>query len=416
MINDADRFRVEEEKLSMAQTSNKVWWAVANPKVWSWDQLEKEKTVDFRYGRLKRNYSKAKIGDLVVGYQATPDKKIVAVAKVCRELSVDKNGDTTIGFEFVNRIDNGLTYSELQEDEVLSKAEPIIHRCQGTLFSLSEDESQHLFSLLAERENTNLLPDNSRTVGQLTRVTFHPSYSYEDFIEGFRPVATSSGNLNLKLQDGVFKRICQEAILNPDRQFLVLIDEINRANITKVFGELITLLELDKRGMSITLPQSNDSFKIPDNVSIIATMNTADRSIKLLDAALRRRFSFFEIMPDSELLVGAVIGPLALDTFLTQINRRVSTKFGPEKQVGHSFLMSGEEAIVEPEEFARRFRQEILPLLQEYCFDDYTMLASIIGTELVDTEAFELDKELLRDADQLLSILNSEFATDPKSE
>ena len=415
-INDFDRFRIEEEKLSTAQTSNKVWWAVANPKEWSWDQLEKEKTVDFRYGRLKRNYPKAKVGDLVVGYQATPDKKIVALAKVCHELQTNEEGDPKIGFEFVCKIDNGLSYAELKDDPILANAEPLQHNCQGTFFSLSENESQHLFSLLAERGNGDLLADNSRTVGQLTRVTFHASYSYEDFIEGFRPVATSAGGLSLQLQDGVFKRICQEAILNPDRQFLVLIDEINRANITKVFGELITLLELDKRGLSVTLPQSNDSFRIPENVSLLATMNTADRSIKLLDAALRRRFSFIEMMPDSELLEGAVIGPLALDTFLTELNRRVSIKFGPEKQVGHSFLMSGEEAITEPDEFARRFRQEILPLLQEYCFDDYTTLAGIIGEKLVDTDAFELDKDLLCDADQLLSILNSEYATELEGE
>ncbi|MDB2685857.1 EVE domain-containing protein [Mariniblastus sp.] len=409
VINDYDRFRETEERLSTAQTSNKVWWAVANPKEWSWDQLEKEKTVDFRYGRLKRNYSKAKVGDLVVGYQATPDKKIVAIAKVCRELSADENGDTTIGFEFVTRIENGLTYAELQEDEVLSKAEPLIHRCQGTLFSLSEIESQHLFSLLAERGNGDLLAEDSRSVGQLTRVTFHASYSYEDFIEGFRPVATNSGNLNLQLRDGVFKRICQEAILNPDRQFLVVIDEINRANITKVFGELITLLEIDKRGMSVTLPQSNDSFRIPENVSLIATMNTADRSIKLLDAALRRRFSFIEMMPDSTLLEGAMINSLSLDLFLTELNRRVSVQFGPEKQVGHSFLMQGEEAISEPDEFARRFRQDILPLLQEYCFDDYITLAGIIGEGFVDTEAYSIDKELLKDAEQLLIVLSKEF-------
>ena len=409
VINDYDRFRETEERLSTAQTSNKVWWAVANPKEWSWDQLEKEKTVDFRYGRLKRNYSKAKVGDLVVGYQATPDKKIVAIAKVCRELSADENGDTTIGFEFVTRIENGLTYTEMQEDEVLSKAEPLIHRCQGTLFSLSEIESQHLFSLLAERGNGDLLAEDSRSVGQLTRVTFHASYSYEDFIEGFRPVATNSGNLNLQLRDGVFKRICQEAILNPDRQFLVVIDEINRANITKVFGELITLLEIDKRGMSVTLPQSNDSFRIPENVSLIATMNTADRSIKLLDAASRRRFSFIEMMPDSTLLEGAMINSLSLDLFLTELNRRVSVQFGPEKQVGHSFLMQGEEAISEPDEFARRFRQDILPLLQEYCFDDYITLAGIIGEGLVDTEAYSIDKELLKDAEQLLIVLSKEF-------
>lgn len=416
VINDYDQFRLEEENLAAAQSSNTVWWAVANPKVWSWDQLEQEKTVGFRFGRLKRNYSKAKVGDLVVGYQANPSKKIVAIAKVCRELSVDDNEDATIGFEFVANVENGLSYSELQKDKVLSKAEPLVHRCQGTLFSLSENESQHLFSLLAERGNKDIISDNSRAVGQLTRVTFHASYSYEDFIEGFRPVATNTGNLNLQLKDGVFKRVCQEAVLHPDRQFLVLIDEINRANITKVFGEIITLLEIDKRDMSVTLPQSNDSFRIPRNVNLLATMNTADRSIKLLDAALRRRFSFIEMMPDSEVLLGTVIGPLSLDEFLTELNRRVSIKFGPEKQVGHSYLMQDNEPIAEPDEFAHCFRYDILPLLKEYCFDDYTTLAEIIGDKLVDAEAFEVDKDLLKDADELLATLNKEFLTEASNE
>ncbi len=122
-INAYDRFRLEEEKLSTAQTSNKVWWAVANPKEWSWGQLEKEKVIDFRYGRLKRNYPKAKVGDLVVGYQATPDKKIVALAKVCHELETNDDGDPKIGFEFVCHIENGLAYTELKEDPVLANAE-----------------------------------------------------------------------------------------------------------------------------------------------------------------------------------------------------------------------------------------------------------------------------------------------------
>src|SRR5690606_18660653 len=119
----------------------------------------------------------------------------------------------------------------------------------------------------------------------LTRLTFHASYSYEDFIEGFRPVAAKDGNLALRLEDGIFKRVCREAQANPDKPYLVLIDEINRANVAKVLGELITLLERDKRGMRVSLPQSKESFTIPPNVYVLATMNTADRSIKLLDAA-----------------------------------------------------------------------------------------------------------------------------------
>jgi 5-methylcytosine-specific restriction protein B len=109
--------------------------------------------------------------------------------------------------------------------------------------------------------------------------------------------------LKLRLEDGVFKRICREAQSHPKQNYLILIDEINRANLAKVFGELITLMEKDKRGIQVTLPQSKESFTVPPNVFILGTMNTADRSIKLMDTALRRRFSFIELMPDSSLLL-----------------------------------------------------------------------------------------------------------------
>ena len=136
------------------------------------------------------------------------------------------------------------------------------------------------------------------SVGLLTRVTFHPSYTYEDFIEGFRPDASGAGGLSLALEDGVFKRVCRAAQANPGRPYLLLIDEINRGNVAKIMGELLTLLERDKRGLSVTLPQSKETFSVPANVFLLGTMNTADRSIKLLDAALRRRFAFIECMPD----------------------------------------------------------------------------------------------------------------------
>jgi 5-methylcytosine-specific restriction protein B len=139
-------------------------------------------------------------------------------------------------------------------------------------------------------------------------------------------------------------------------------------------------------------------------------MNTADRSVKLLDTALRRRFAFVELMPNTDVLHGAKIRALALDDFLEELNRRIAKTEGREKQIGHSFLLDGDQPVSDPDEFARRFRQEILPLLQEFCYDDYGALASYIGTKLVNREAQTLDQESLADTDALLTALEDEFA------
>lgn len=204
--------------------------------------------------------------------------------------------------------------------------------------------------------------------------------------------------------------MCREAQANPKKPYLVFIDEINRANVAKVLGELITLLEKDKRGLIVSLPQSKEPFTIPDNVYVLGTMNTADRSIKLLDAALRRRFAFIELMPNSSLLQGGKVGRLLLDDFLDKLNQRIAAKEGREKQIGHSFLMDGDGPVSDQEEFSRRFRQEILPLLQEYCYDDYRVLATYIGEQLVDLEDQTLNEERLADPEQLIEALEKEFA------
>ena len=415
ILSDNKSFEQAEAKLSSAQVIRRVWWVVANPKEWNWDQLFKEKRVTYRYGRLQRNYPLVRRGDLVVGYQSTPDKKLVALARISREMFTNNSGEPTIEIEPLARIKDGLTYEELQKDEILSKSEPMRFRNQGTLFSLTEDEFDQLAALLTDREpDLRKHLEGGDAVGPLTRLTFHASYSYEDFIEGYRPVDSKGGTLALKLEDGIFKRVCRAAQANPKKPYLVLIDEINRANVAKVLGELITLLEKDKRGLLISLPQSKEAFTIPSNIYVLGTMNTADRSIKLLDAALRRRFSFIELMPDPTLLAGGKVGNLVLSDFLEKLNRRIAVKEGREKQIGHSFLMDGTGPVAEPEEFARRFRQEILPLLQEYCYDDYRVLAEYIGTELVDQEGQVLNEERLNDPDQLLAALENEFMDEPK--
>ncbi len=261
----------------------------------------------------------------------------------------------------------------------------------------------------ADRELTTGQGATASDIGVLTRVTFHPSYTYEDFVEGYKPVDNGTGQLALRLTDGVFKRACQAAQAKPDQTFLLVIDEINRGNIPKIFGELITLLELDKRGMTTTLPQSRDVFSVPPNLRIIGTMNTADRSIRLLDAALRRRFAFVELMPDPSVLAGGMIEGLALDEFLEELNRRIASIEGREKQVGHSFLLDREGPVSSIIEFARRFRHEILPLLQDYAYEDFGELAQYIGSGLVDVAGKRVLSDKMRDPVALVTALRESF-------
>lgn len=416
LLTDRDAFRAAERSLSTAQAEQRVWWIVANPKEWAWDRIFTDGTVEYRYGRLQRNYALVQPGDLVIGYQANPDKRIVALARIREGLHT--SGDSpVITLEKLARVANGPTYDDLTRSPELSKAEPLRFRNQGTLFALTTEEADFLLAWLADRDSSLSAFQSTPTesIGPLTRVTFHPSYTYEDFVEGYKPVSTNTGQLDLQLVAGVFKRVCRAAQANPKQPYLLLIDEINRGNIPKILGELITLLELDKRGLSVVLPQSRETFSVPPNVYLLGTMNTADRSIRLLDAALRRRFAFIELMPDAGPLEGARVGGLELDTFLLELNRRIARVEGREKQIGHSFLMDGDQPIASPEVFAARFRHEILPLLQEYAFEDYRELVGYLGAGLVDLDEQRVSAEKLEDPTELLAALSSEFHPGPSS-
>ena len=263
---------------------------------------------------------------------------------------------------------------------------------------------------LAEHEHI-LSTARAGGVPQLSMITFHPSYSYEDFVEGYKPRPTDGrGGLELELRDGIFKRICEAAASDP-RPYLLLIDEINRGNIPKIFGELITLLELDKRGISVLLPYSGETFSIPPNVFIVGTMNTADRSIRLLDAALRRRFAFLELLPDPEVLQGATVDRLALDAFLLELNQRILKHVGREKQIGHSFFLDTEgKPITRSEDFAAHFLTEVLPILQEYAFEDYALLGQLLGDGVVDTD-LQVIRPTMLDPGELVEALRINFGT-----
>jgi 5-methylcytosine-specific restriction protein B len=245
---------------------------------------------------------------------------------------------------------------------------------------------------------------------RLTRITFHPSYTYEDFIEGFRPQRSQSGTMQLELTDGVFKRVCHTARDDPANTYVVLIDEVNRGNIPKILGELITLIEKEKRDLTALLPQSGESFSVPTNVLIIGTMNTADRSIHLLDTALRRRFQFIELLPNSELLEGQAVGALALDAFLDGLNDVVRERFGRDKQIGHALFFQDHNVIDTPESFAAVFKYELLPLLQEYLYNDYQALGDILGAAVIDIAA-ERTADIVDDPEELCEVLADRFAS-----
>lgn len=224
-------------------------------------------------------------------------------------------------------------------------------------------------------------------------VTFHPSFSYEDFVRGIRPVnADEGGAAQFRCVDGVFKVICDEARANPAKRYALFIDEINRANIAKVFGELITLIEPDKRalfdangqllkGMAVHLPGGDGlevaevPFGVPENLDIYGTMNTADRSIALLDIALRRRFEFLELAPDYTTINRSVEG-VQLGKLLERINDRLEYLLDRDHRIGHAYLMRVNVLA----DLQNVFATQIIPLLQEYFFDDLGKVAMVLTT------------------------------------
>jgi len=215
-------------------------------------------------------------------------------------------------------------------------------------------------------------------------VTFHQSYGYEDFVEGIRPKATCDG-ITYPIIPGIFQKICDEA-RRSEEPFVVIIDEINRGNISKIFGELITIIENDKRDSDVFLAYSGKSFSVPKNVYIIGTMNTADQSLTHMDAALKRRFSLVEIMPDSSLLKRTSSG-IPLGTILEKINDRIIINGSRDNQIGHSYFMDGGKSIDSTRDLQFVFATDIIPLLRDYFYDDEESLKEILGGEFINWES-----------------------------
>ena len=225
-----------------------------------------------------------------------------------------------------------------------------------------------------------------------TTVTFHQSYGYEDFVEGIRAETNDNGDVYYKVEKGIFRDICERAQQNPDNNYAIFIDEINRGNISKIFGELITLIEISKRGMEVQLPYSKEKFSVPKNLSIIGTMNTADRSIAVLDTALRRRFEFEEMMPEPyhEDISDDIEG-INLQELLAQINDRIEYLYDRDHMIGHAYFIDCNSF----DELHNIFKDKVIPLLQEYFYDDWEKINLVFNNnDFIDNSTRYNQREL----------------------
>jgi len=258
---------------------------------------------------------------------------------------------------------------------------------------VARSETPDFFDVL---EKYRAYQPQKKTVERYVFTTFHQSFSYEDFMEGIRPQLSvsdedsESTNVRYHIADGIFKQICKIAERNPQKKHAIFIDEINRGNVANIFGELITLIEEDKRigngnQMSATLPYSKEVFGVPKNLYIIGTMNTADRSVEALDTALRRRFSFVELNPDPRLLSNESYkcAGVDLEQLLTTLNCRIEKLLDKDYCIGHAYFMTIRKRKEPLPELRQIFSNKILPLLQEYFYGDWGKILLVLGTGFI---------------------------------
>jgi 5-methylcytosine-specific restriction protein B len=420
------------------------WWLNANPKIWNFEETPIGQQQTYTSHNEKENkrqkyryFQEVKPGDLVVGYVTSPLKEVVAVCKITKGLHQTEHGEQ-IEFEKLEQLAKPVAYETLQANPDLANSEPIINN-QGSLFRLTEQEYEIIRSLIDEtntpvkteiesydkkkalkglflgeaqfdemlaalKEKKNVVLQGAPGVGktyvakrlaytligsndpqQIEMIQFHQSYSYEDFIQGFRP--TPKGHFDLKY--GIFHQFCRRAQREETqgKPYVFIIDEINRGNLSKIFGELMMLIEPDKRGKEHAIPlaycqDSDEKFYIPTNLHLIGMMNTADRSLAMVDYALRRRFRFITLRPEftskafCEFLADAGAKPELVKAIVARMNAlneviAADTKnLGPGYQIGHSYFCP--YLGIKPDEqwYHRVIESEIAPLIQEYWFDN----------------------------------------------
>lgn len=410
------------------ETDVNYWWLNAEPRIWSFSEIKAGEVQSCTMyndkgnkRRILQNFPDAKAGDIVVGYEPDPINQVVAICKIIQE-----NDGENLYFEKTQELGCPIGYQTLKESPELEKMEYFANP-QGSLFRLTKDEFEYIMDTIREKNpvmpltqyekynkedflsevfmtseqydmlhtllvnKQNLILQGAPGVGKtfaarrlaysfigrrdesrVQMVQFHQNYSYEDFVMGYRPMGDGFG-----LQYGIFYRFCQKAASNPNEPYFFIIDEINRGNMSKIFGELLMLIEKDYRGTKMTLAYNGMPFLVPGNLYIIGMMNTADRSLAMLDYALRRRFSFFDMEPGflSEGFV-KYMDSFEDDTFsmlieqVKNLNKEIANdaSLGKGFCIGHSYFC-GKKAVTD-EWMEAVVEYDILPMLREYWFDE----------------------------------------------
>jgi hypothetical protein len=271
-------------------------------------------------------------------------------------------------------------YASRMDPLIFSKDESSVWSVDA---KLTETEAPELRAILQSFRNP---PKEEPVVNRWKFTTFHQSFSYEDFVEGIKPQMEDrdDGQLAYEVRPGIFKAICADAEANPGKPYALFIDEINRGNVASIFGELITLIEEDKRlyadnALTPELPYSRKTFGVPPNLYIIGTMNTADRSVEALDTALRRRFTFVEMRPDPSVIKYPASLNVDLPKLLTVINDRIEQLLDHDHCIGHAYFMG----IKNLADIRSVFANKIIPLLREYFYGNPAKVGMVLGERFV---------------------------------